>query len=66
MRISYKVASEYGRWSVRQGHTRPLLFNTRQEALRAAENLAKAPPGGDTAVVELVAASVVPQALRFT
>jgi hypothetical protein len=55
MRIEFVVSSFADQWSVRRGHTRALRYETWENAVRAAENLARAAAEtGDHAVVKLV------------
>lgn len=55
MRVEYVVAKQGRRWSVRRGATSPLHYESRDQAVQAAENLARAAAAaGESAVVRLV------------
>ena len=55
MRLEFLVKGGPLGWTVKRGHTTALRYDSREAALRAAENLARAASrAGDTALVRVI------------
>lgn len=66
MRLEFFVSGSAESWTVRRGHTRPQQFSSCENALRAAENLARAAAeGGDYAIVTLLRAGGARESRTF-
>jgi hypothetical protein len=64
--VEFLIAKRLSNWMVKRGHTAGLRFETREAAVRAAENLAKAAAGaGERALVKLEADGRVEEIAAF-
>lgn len=66
MRVEFLVTEGRSGWMVKRGHTTALLYDNRDGAIRAAENLARAAAkAGDRALVKLVVGGSLQETLTF-
>lgn len=66
VRVEFLVSQGRSGWIVKRGHTTALRYETRDGAIRAAENLARAAAkAGDRALVKLVVGGSLQETLTF-